>query len=228
MKKFLFILIILISGCSKGYKLNIDNIQTISYDNINLIESDFELIKDKINKLEFKKKEIDETAHNVLKVISSQDIYNFNISNNIIYYKKNNETYVSNNESIKTILNEIKARYTDNSFLDAKYDKCEDNKSIKIDNSSNCLFLKTNEIIYNFRINSITMTYDYLEETDLLYEKDEVKSNAIMLRVDILNKANIKISFNTKYNYTISMLPIYDIEEDKLNLNLTSVQKKQT
>lgn len=226
MKKFLFILIILISGCSKGYRLNIDNIQTISYDNINLIESDFELIKKKINKLEFKKKETDETAHNVLRVVSSEDIYNFNISNDFIYYKKNNETYISDNKSINTILNEIKTKYTDTSFFEVSYDKCEENKSIKIDNSSYCLFLKTNEMLYNFKINSISMTHDYLEETDLLYEKDEVKSNEIMIRVDILDKVNIKISFDTKYNYTISMLPIYNIEENKLNLNLTSVQKK--
>lgn len=225
MKKFLFILIILISGCSKGYRLNIDNIQTISYDNINLIESDFELIKKKINKLEFKKKEIDETAHNVLRVVSSQDIYNFNISNDIIYYKKNNETYVSGNKSINTILNEIKTKYTDTSFFEVSYDKC-DNANIKIDNSSKCLILETSKILYNFKINSISMTHDYLEETDLLYEKDEVKSNEIMIRVDILDKVNIKISFDTKYNYTISMLPIYNIEENKLNLNLTSVQKK--
>lgn len=57
MKKILFVLIIFMCGCSKEMNLNIDNIHSISYDNINLIESDFELIKNEIKRLNFKKKE---------------------------------------------------------------------------------------------------------------------------------------------------------------------------
>lgn len=224
MKRFLFILIILISGCSKDYRLNIDNIQTISYDNINLIESDFELIKEKINKLNFKIKDVNKTYGKILKIVSNENIYDFNISDNTIYYEENNKTYVSNNiKALTNILDEIKTKYTDTSFFKVSYDTC-DNANVKIDNSSKCLIIETSKILYNFKINSITMIEDYLEETGLLYEKEEVKNNKITIRVDVLDKANIKISFDTKYDYNISILPIYNTYDDNLILNLTSIK----
>ena len=224
MKKILFILIILICGCSKDINLNIDNIQSINYDTINLIENDFDLIKNEIKRLNFKKKNVEDISGKVLKIVTNNNIYNFNIFENNVYYK-DTDIYVSSNKSLIKKLDEIKKNYTDTSFFDIKYDECKDNKSIKINNVKYCLYLESSQILYNFKINSITMTHDYLEETSLLYEKDELKG-AQIIKVNILDKPNIKLSFTTKYNYNISVLPIYNKEENKLNLNLTSTQKK--
>ena len=224
MKKILFVLIIFICGCSKEMNLNIDNIQSISYDNIDLIESDFESIKNEIKRLNFKKKNVDDITGKVLKIVTNDDIYNFNIFENNVYYK-DTDIYISSNKNLIKKLDDIKKKYTDTSYFKVKYNNC-DNANIKIDNSSKCLILETSKVLYNFKINSVMMIEDYLEETALLYEKEEMKNNKIAIRVNIINKANIKVSFDNEYGYNISVLPIYNEEEDKLNLNLINTPKK--
>jgi len=227
MKIFLLILIILISGCSNTHTLNITNVQNINYNNINLIDNDFDNIINKINSLEFKERDIEKTNSNNLKIVTNEKIYNFKISNNIIYYEENNKTYISENNNLNKILFNIEKKYNDFSFFEVKYNKCNVNDNttlIKIDNTNNCLTLNTSKILYNFRINSVISINEEITENSLLYQKDEIKNNEILIRLDILGTAKTKISFDTEYNYNISILPIYNNNE--LKLNISTVQKK--
>ena len=228
-KTILLILIILITGCSNNHKLNINNVQTINYNDINLLETDWNDVLTKINSLEFKEGKTDDTIDNQLKIVSSSNIYDFKILNDIIYYEENGKTYISQNiNNLKNMLGELEKKYTDFSFFEFTYHKCDitNNKFIiKIDNTNNCLILKTNKPLYNFKINSIQTTEDYLEEFNMIYQNDEIKSNNIIIKTNIVNIPKIKISFDTEYNYTLSLLPILD-DENNIILNFSSNQKK--
>ena len=230
MKIILFVLIIFFTGCSNIHKLNITNIQTINYNNINLIENDFDDILTIINKLEFKEGKVNGNIDNQLKIVSDEKIYNFKIFNNIIFYQEDNKTYVADNiNNLNNILSEKEEKYTDFSFFEVTYTKCditENDFLIKIDSTNNCFILNTNKIIYIFKINSITPMEDYFIEDNLLYQKDEIKSNNIIIKVDILDAPKVKVSFNTEYNYTISILHIYDKENSNIDLNISNNQKK--
>lgn len=225
MKIFLLIFILLINGCSNSHTLNINNIQSINYNNIILIEKDYEEIINKINTLEFKEKEINNTTSNNLKIVTNDKIYNFNISNDIIYYEENNKIYGADN-SLNNILNDIENKYNDLSFFNISYNKCDINNNntlIKIDNTNNCLIINTNEVLYNFRINSVMSINEEIIENSLLYQKDEIKNNEILIKLNVIGNPKTKISFDTKYNYTVTLLPTFNNE---LELNMSKTQKK--
>lgn len=230
MKFILIILIFLTCGCTNNNFLNINNIQTINYDNINLIDTDFDLILNEINKLDFKEKKVKGSFNKELRIISAEKIYNFKIYNNTIFYEEDNKTFVADNiNNLNEILKNLKKEYTNFSFFTISYDKCDSNHNttiIKIENSNNCITLNTEKIIYNFKINSIEATEDYFIEDSLLYQKDEIKGNDIKIKIDILTSPKFKISFKTEHNYVISMLPIYNQNENKVDYNISHDQKK--
>jgi len=230
MKIILFVLIILLTGCSNSHNLNITNIQTISYNDINLIENDFQEVLNRINNLEFEEGKVDGNIDNQLKIVSDKKIYDLKIYNNLIFYQEDNKTYVADNiNNLNKILNTLEQQYTDFSFFETNYSQCEINENnfvIKLDSTNNCLIINTDKIIYNLRINSITAMEDYLIEDNLLYQKEEIKSNNIIIKSNILKTPTIKVSFNTEYNYTISMLPIYNEESKEIDFNISTTQKK--
>lgn len=225
MKIFLLIFILLINGCSNSHTLNINNIQSINYNNIILIEKDYEEIINKINTLEFKEKENQNISSNNLKIVTNEKIYNFNISNDIIYYEENNKIYSADN-NLNNILNDIENKYNDLSFFNISYNRCNINNNntlIKIDNTNNCLIINTNEVLYNLRINSVMSINEEIIENSLLYQKDEIKNNEILIKLNVIGNPKTKISFDTKYNYTVTLLPTFNNE---LELNLSKTQKK--
>ena len=125
---------------------------------------------------------------------------------------------------------EIQDKYTDFSFFDISYYKCENidnNLVIKMTNTNNCITLTTSKIIYNFKINSIEAIEDYYTENSLLYQKDEIKNNTITIKTDILHNPNFKISFDTEYNYTISIFPIQNPDNNKIDYNISHEQKNR-
>jgi len=229
MKLILLILTFFISGCANNHFLNVNNVQTISYDNVNLDETDFDLVLDEINKLNFKEEKIKGSFNTKLQIISNEKIYNLKLYNNNIFYEEDNKTFVADNtNNLNLILENLKDEYTDFSFFNISYHKCESNNNftIKIDNTNNCITLNTEKTIYNFKINSIEATEDFFVEDSLLYQKDEIKSNTIKIKTDILTTPKFKISFETEHNYVISMLPIYNQEENKVIYNISHKQKK--
>ena len=230
MKFFLLIIVFLVSGCSNSHKLNITNIQTITYNDINLIESDFEKILKEVDRLEFKDLKINKSFENQLKIVSNNDIYNFKIQNDIIFYEENSKTYIAKNISnLNNILDKIENEYTDLSFFKVTYGLCNITNNdyvIKINNTNNCLTLNTNQILYNFKINSLILIEDYLTENNMLFQKDEIRYNNIVIKINLTNNFDHKISFDTKYNYSISVQPIYDNEKKDVELNILNIQKK--
>lgn len=230
MKIILVILMFLICGCTSTYPLNISNVQTINYDNVILMDNDFDFVINEINKLKFKETDTNNSYSKNLKITSNEKMYNFKIYNNNIFYEEDGKTFGADNiNNLNKVLNDLKKEYTDFSFFNISYNKCESNKDIfeiKIENTNNCITLNTEKIIYNFRINSIESTGDYFVEDNLLYQNDEVKSNNIIIKTDILTTPKFKISFETEHKYIISMLPIYNQEKDKIDYNISHEQKK--
>lgn len=229
-KTVLLILLLFISACSNK-KLNINDIQTINYNNIILLEEEFDILKEEINKLEFKKEKLNLTDSKNLDIISKNKIFRFKISSNSIYYEDNNKYYVSKNiNDLNNTLMEIEKRYTDFSFFETKYESCNSISSdltIKLNSTNKCLVLNTSNPLLNFKIHSLVSINNNLNELDLLYQNNEIDNNKIIIKVPILNIPSIKISFDTKYNYTINIIPIID-SKDNLKLNTSYINKNHT
>ncbi len=228
MKKILLITIILfLTGCQNNYDLNINNIQSIKFNDIYLLEQDFKVIEEEINKLNFVENKIDNSDSKDLDIVSNDKIYNFKISNNSIYYKENNKYYISkSSDNLNSILESIKNKYTDLSFLKVEYGECtssKDDLSIKINTSNSCLIINSDKDIFNFKIHSLNSNNNFSEE-ELLYQKNKIENNKIIIKYLLLNTTEIKISFDTEYNYNISMLPTYENNELKTNIEFS--QKK--
>lgn len=234
MKKIILIILLLISsGCSNNYDtptLNINDIQSINYNDINLISEDFDLVKFEINKLEFEEGSISETEYKDLEIVTKEKIHKFKISNDNIYYEEDKKYYISENiNSLKNTLEEIENRYTDFSFFNFEYGQCTSNEFdlvIKIDSSNKCLIMNTSKNLLNFKIHSVHLVDDNLSEDDLLYQKNEIDNSKIIIKSIILSTPKIKINFETEYNYNISILPTYNEEIGDLDLNSSYIQKK--
>ena len=76
--------------------------------------------------------------------------------------------------------------------------------------------------LYNFSINEIKVNNDEYEEIDLIYNKDLINKNNIIIRKN--DFTNIKISFSTKYNYIVNIIPY--LENGILKFKKEFVQKK--
>lgn len=232
MKKILLIISIisLVTGCTNNKKITINNIQTANYNNINLLEEDFNSIKDEINKLNFEQTKQNNENGNILNIISKEKIYNFKINKNNIYYEENNKYYISKNiTKLNDILKDINTRYTDTSFFNINYQKCDlkDNHLfIKLDNTNNCLYINTTQSIFNLRINTLENINNNLNENNLIYQKDQIQNESIIIKTFILDKPKIKISFDTKYNYTISFIPILN-QNQELEFDILQEQKNR-
>lgn len=235
MKKIILIILLLISsGCSndnRALTLNINDIQSVSYNDINLISDDFDFVKDDINKIEFEEGTPNETEYKDLEIVTKEKIHKFKISDNNIYYEEDDKYYISKNiNNLKNALEEIEKRYTDFSFFNFEYGQCTSNEfdlNIKIDSSNKCLIINTNKILLNFKIHSVHLVDNNLTEDDLLYQKNEIDNNKIIIKSIILSTPKIKINFETKYNYNISILPTYNEESGDLELNSSHEQKNR-
>lgn len=230
MKKIvLSIIILLISGCS-NQKVKIDNIQAINYNNINLLEKDFDQIKNELNKLDFKTDKITVKDSKNLNIISEKRVHNFKIFDNNIYYEEDNKYYISKNSgTLNNLLGDIEKRYTNFSFYQIDYGECNSSNNdfvIKLNKVNKCLIIDTNKILFNFKIHALDNTDNNLSEVDLLYQKEEISNNKIIIRFLVLSTPKIKISFDTEYNYTISILPTYNEETGKVEFNSSYTQKK--
>lgn len=227
-KLFIIFLSCVIVGCSNK-RLDITNIQSINYNNIFLLEDDFESINKYLNNIDFEKKDIKDTEFKPLKIISEKDVYNFKVIENNIYYEKNNNKYVSiDANSLINELNNLEAIYTDFSFVDINYNDCNTKTNelvIKIDASSKCLTLNIHKPLHNFKIHTLENINDNFNEVGLIYQKDSV-SNNIMIRHAVKENPKIRISFETKYNYIISITPIYNEDDNQINLQFLYRQKK--
>ena len=124
------------------------------------------------------------------------------------------------------MLNELESLYNNDSFYTITYtNNYEDNSNdeiIKIDKNDNYIIINSMYDLYNFSINEIKVNNNEYEEIDLIYNKDFINKNNIIIRKD--DFTNIKISFSTKYNYIVNIIPY--LEDEILKFKKEFVQKK--
>lgn len=229
MKYLFIILIFLFTGCN-NLTLNLDNIKSIQYDNVNLIEEDFDIIKNDLSKIKFSCSNSSNIEGSLLKIITSSDIYEITMSNNYYMEFKNNNKYcLTKDNNVKEIyenLNNLKNKYNNNNFYTIEftnnYVENENDEFIKIDKENNYLIINSSYELYNFSINEIRLSENIYEEINLIYNKDIISSDNIVIRKN--DFTNIKISFTNKYNYTVNIIPY--MENNVLKFKEEFIQKK--
>jgi len=191
------------------------------------MDGDYKNIIDIVNNINFNDKEITGNFNNTLLIKTNNDIYRISISDNYYLKYENNDKilYSSESENIKQLLNtltSIKEKYINQQFYtieyETNYEINNDDFLIKLDNQNNIFIITTSLPINNLRINDIEYIDDNYNDINLIYNNNDVVTNKIIIRKTI-NKENpnFRISFTTPYNYVVSIIPIYDKNNNKVN-----------
>ena len=212
MRKIIVVLaIFLLVGCSSTLDIN-GKITEIKYNNILINEEDFEKVKNLINNT-FEKDE-DRDLANKLTIKTTNDIYYFSLSDDELKYGGK----VADNTKLNTYLNALTKKYTDKDFYTIDYMKNYEANSneqiILLDKTSNYIVINFGEKVTNFKINEIEDKNDKYMDIDLLYSEEGVNKRQIIIRKSInLKSPDIRISFENKYGYIVSIIPTYNIEK---------------
>ena len=223
MKKFILLTVLLLTGCTSN--MNIKNVLSMKYNNTIILEKEYDEIIKILTKINFScgKKKYDD--FNLLTLTTNDNIYNINIStDHKIEYKENNQYCNAEEEIVENLnnyLKDIEFKYNNESFYNLEYitEYNENNKDyiIKLDKNNSYLVINSIYDLYNFKINEINNN----EEVNLLYSKDIINKGKILIRKKDIN--NIKISFETEYNYIITIIP--EINNDIITYKKTYKQK---
>lgn len=234
MKKTLCLIVLfLIAGCSSK-NIMVDKIVAATYNEQTIVENDYESITTILNQLKFSCGKQQNYVGNTLTITTNDQIYQFHISSNYYMEFKENDKYCYTKETEKIkklmeILEQIITKYTDITFFTI-YNQMEDiiddnNLIIKLDKQKNYIVINSLYPLTNFKINEIEYQEDgNYKEIDLLYSINSVDANkTIVIRKEILQKPNFKISFYSPYNYLINILPISS-KNNEINF-ITNINK---
>lgn len=215
-------LVFLLCGCSKS--LNIQGeITEIKYNDIYINEDDFNNVKNLIN-TRYSKKE-DKDLANKLTIKTTDEIYYFSLSDDEIKY----DGKVGENTKLNTYLQKLTKKYTNTDFYTIDYMKNfetdGDDEIIILDKTSNYVVINFGEKVINFKINEIEMENGKFTDVDLLYSEENVNKRQIIIRKSISNETDIRISFENKYGYVISIVPIYNNDKDIVEFKNTGETK---
>lgn len=229
-KVILFLTIFILTGCNnKKLNINNDEITKINYNDIIIINEDYNQITTYLNQLNFKTTN-KSLSNNNFTITTINDIIKFEIKDNKILYNLNDNTYQSTNKEIIDLITEnlknIESIYENNSFYtvenDNTYQPNDNDLQIKLDNSDEYTIIKTTQNLYNFKIHKIERNNNTYSDIDLLYDINEIQSDKI-IAIRYLPIENIRITFETKYNYIISIIP--NINGEKIEFIKTFTQK---
>ncbi len=220
MRKVLFLLIsILILGCSKTLDIH-GNITEIKYNDIYINKTDFNKVKELIN-ITYDKNE-DKDLANKLTIKTTDDIYYFSLSDDELKY----DGKVASNTKLNSYLQSLTKKYTDKNFYAIDYMKnyeaTNDDKTILLDKTSNYIIINFGEKVNNLKINEIEFKNDKYMDIDLLYSLDDVDESKVIIRKSInYESPDIRISFENKYGYVVSIIPIYNGNKDNVEFKTT-------
>lgn len=216
MKKIIILisLTLLLTGCNK---LNINNnITSMTYDNHKIDESDYGNILDYLNAITFHCGNTQNHIDHTLVINTNKEIFNFHLSNNYYmeYQKDNKYCYTKNKEVVKNVITTLDSlinKYKNIDIYNIKYvenyEEDGNEFNIKLDKSDFYIFLENTKGITNFKINEIEYTNDNYEEIDLIYSKNLIDKNKVIIRKDLISDSNIKISFINNYGYSVNIIP---------------------
>ena len=91
------------------------------------------------------------------------------------------------------------------------YEANSDEETILLDKTSNYIVINFGEKVSNLKINEIEINNDKFTDVDLLYSEDSVNKSKIIIRKSInYESPDIRISFENKYGYVVSIVPVYN------------------
>jgi len=221
MKKILIILFsFIIIGCTNNNLEIKGNITEIKYNDTSILKEEFNNIKKLINisYTEKSKKKL----NNKLTIKTTDDIYYFTISDKYLEYNNMQEK----NTKLNTYLHTLTQKYTDKSFYTIdymkNYDANNDEGTILLDKTSNYIIINLGKKVRNLKINEIEEENNNFKDINLVYSKKNVKDDKIIIRKSInYNMPDIRISFETQYNYLVSIIPTYNLEKEQAEFKTT-------
>ena len=102
------------------------------------------------------------------------------------------------------------------------YEANRDDQTVLLDKTSNYIVINFGEKVSNLKINEIEVENDKFTDVDLLYSEDNVNESKVIIRKSInYENPDIKISFENKYNYVVSIIPTYNSDKDIIEFKTT-------
>lgn len=220
MKKFIIILcIFLFCGCSKTLDIHGD-ITEIKYNDVFINKDDFDDIKKLIN-MNYDKSE-DKDLSNKLTIKTTDDIYYFSLSDDELKY----DGKVAYNDKLNSYLQSLTDKYTNMDFYTIDYMKNYEANSndhtILLDKTSNYIVINFGEKVSNFKINEIEQADDKFVDVNLVYEENSIDEGTVIIRKSVsYDIPDIRISFENKYGYVVSIIPTYNKDKDAVEFKTT-------
>ena len=218
-KLIIFLFVLLFTGC--GVKPNIEgNILEVKYNNIYLVSSDYNKVKDMVSNHTYLNEE--KRLQNSLIIKTDKDIYNFKLADDYISYNGK----MTKDSKINKYLQDLTKKYQDRDFYEINYVKDFDKANseiISLDKTSNYIIIKLNRKVTNFKINEISSSGDDFNDVDLLYSKENVNKEVIIRKSIDYKVPDIRISFTNEYGFRFSIIPRYN--DDRLEFVTTIKQE---
>ncbi len=220
MKKFIIILcVFLFCGCSKTLDIHGD-ITEIKYNDVFINKDDFDDIKKLIN-MNYDKSE-DKDLSNKLTIKTTDDIYYFSLNDEELKY----DGKVAYNDKLNSYLQSLTDKYTNMDFYTIDYMKNYEANSndhtILLDKTSNYIVINFGEKVSNFKINEIEQADDKFVDVNLVYEENSIDEGTVIIRKSVsYDIPDIRISFENKYGYVVSIIPTYNKDKDAVEFKTT-------
>lgn len=220
MKKFIIILcVFLFCGCSKTLDIHGD-ITEIKYNDVFINKDDFDDIKKLIN-MNYDKSE-DKDLSNKLTIKTTDDIYYFSLNDEELKY----DGKVAYNDKLNSYLQSLTDKYTNMDFYTIDYMKNyeanSDDHTILLDKTSNYIVINFGEKVSNFKINEIEQANDKFVDVNLVYEENSIDEGTVIIRKSVsYDVPDIRISFENKYGYVVSIIPTYNKDKDAVEFKTT-------
>lgn len=220
MKKFIIILcVFLFCGCSKTLDIHGD-ITEIKYNDVFINKDDFDDIKKLIN-MNYDKSE-DKDLSNKLTIKTTDDIYYFSLNDEELKY----DGKVAYNDKLNSYLQSLTDKYTNMDFYTIDYMKNyeanSDDHTILLDKTSNYIVINFGKKVSNFKINEIEQADDKFVDVNLVYEENSIDEGTVIIRKSVsYDIPDIRISFENKYGYVVSIIPTYNKDKDAVEFKTT-------
>ena len=220
MKQFIIILsVFLFCGSSKTLDIHGD-ITEIKYNDVFINKDDFDDIKKLIN-MNYDKSE-DKDLSNKLTIKTTDDIYYFSLNDEELKY----DGKVAYNDKLNSYLQSLTDKYTNMDFYTIDYMKNyeanSDDHTILLDKTSNYIVINFGEKVSNFKINEIEQANDKFVDVNLVYEENSIDEGTVIIRKSVsYDVPDIRISFENKYGYVVSIIPTYNKDKDAVEFNTT-------
>ena len=214
MRKIIVLLVIfLLAGCSSTLDIN-GKITEIKYNDILINKEDFNEVKKLINNTYEKEEEKD--LANKLTIKTTDDIYYFSLNDDKLKYGGK----VTENKKINKYLQSLTDKYTNMDFYTIDYMKNYEDKT------SNYIVINFGEKVRNFKINEIEQSNDKYSDVDLVYSSDNIDESTVIIRKSInYDIPDMRISFENKYGYVVSIIPRYNNDTDKIEFDTSFASK---